>query len=650
MIIWRRLLSRRTQALTLVFFALVSTLSLFTPFFTQTVSALNADDVLKRAQAWSILNAVVDARGHMVDIISAQEADSCDFFNFGWANDIYVGHHVTGDPNDNGLSSNGASWHAMEGNATAAANALAAVGINGGCRGLLENVLGYTFAGGSNLIKPKNLTPTESIRAALLPDAFFGAKFGDESPGEALTYAMLYYDLTHVCGWQYRNPFVRGDTSQTAEGSRNREAERNGATGLNHDGGHYYTYTYENGTAGENTYFKSGGREDGIRVGSRSGIDGVDASNTGKIDCAGTTANNVGSKLKDFPKYAQAYANLLKPGGQFNPGTCGDKYPGDDAKATELRNACDAGFKNKDNLIFCSITYDRNARPELFDACMYGKTATGGGDVTTPAPGSETTDSTKNTTTCAIDGIGWLLCPILKFMASLADGAYSFIEQFLKVQPFLTTGDTAGIYQGWQVMRNFANVVFVIVFLIIIFSQVTSFGVSNYGIKKMLPRLIVAAVLVNISYWVCAIAIDLSNIAGSSLKSLFDALATNVGQSHNAAATGNEWTDLVLQILGGTVLVGTALFVGLSALVPVLGLALISVLFIFLILVIRQILIVLLVVISPLAFVAYLLPNTEPLFRQWRRLFQTLLLIYPIIGLIFGAAAMASVIIASGAN
>ena len=54
-----------------------------------------------------------------------------------------------------------------------------------------------------------------------------------------------------------------------------------------------------------------------------------------------------------------------------------------------------------------------------------------------------------------------------------------------------------------------------------IYSHITSFGISNYGIKKILPRLIIVAILVNISFYICAIAIDLSNIAGQAIQDMF---------------------------------------------------------------------------------------------------------------------------------
>jgi hypothetical protein len=133
----------------------------------------------------------------------------------------------------------------------------------------------------------------------------------------------------------------------------------------------------------------------------------------------------------------------------------------------------------------------------------------------------------ENGTTCAIDGVGWIICPIINFGANIMDRAYSFLEDtFLRtdIQIFQETNTQV----AWGYMRNIANVAFVIVFLIIIVSQVSSVGINNYNIKKMLPRLIVAAILVNISYFLTQLAVDISNITGSGIKSLFESVPTAV--------------------------------------------------------------------------------------------------------------------------
>ena len=254
----------------------------------------------------------------------------------------------------------------------------------------------------------------------------------------------------------------------------------------------------------------------------------------------------------------------------------------------------------------------------------------------------------ENASTCEVEGLGWIVCPILTFTAKLADGAYGIVSSLLEVQPLLTTGTSQPIYEAWSIMRNIANVAFVIAFMIIIFSQITSFGISNYGIKRMLPRLIVAAILVNISYWVCAIAIDVTNILGGSIKELFDSVgATFEVPDFDGIQPGATWADIMLIVLSA----GVAIYFTLSALIPILISVVAALVATLLILAIRQALIILLVVISPLAFVAFLLPNTQSLFSKWRNLFQTLLLMFPIIAAIFGASALASqVVTASSQN
>jgi hypothetical protein len=262
--------------------------------------------------------------------------------------------------------------------------------------------------------------------------------------------------------------------------------------------------------------------------------------------------------------------------------------------------------------------------------------------------------------TCKIDAIGWMLCPVMDLMSKIVDGAYGFVASLMEIAPITTDqSDSAkSMYAAWQIMRNFANVAFVIAFMAIIFSQMTSVGLSNYGIKKMLPRLIVAAILVNASYWICAIAVDISNILGASLNGMFKAGETAIPALNSESAaftigdgsTSAGWQGMVGAILVGGLVTGAILYVTLSALIPALLAALLTILTVFIVLTLRQALIILLIVVSPLAFVAYLLPNTESLFKKWYGLFKTLLLMYPIIAMIFGASALASAIVMASAG
>ncbi|MDB5179832.1 MAG: hypothetical protein JWN12_464 [Candidatus Saccharibacteria bacterium] len=257
------------------------------------------------------------------------------------------------------------------------------------------------------------------------------------------------------------------------------------------------------------------------------------------------------------------------------------------------------------------------------------------------------------TSTCAIDGIGWIICPVITFMASIADASFGFLaNSFLRTDPkVLDTSATNGTFTAWSAMRTIANVVFVIVFLIIIFSQLTSFGVSNYGVKKMLPRLIIAAILVNLSYFVSQLAVDISNILGFSIKDLFNGITTqittaNTSLTSDAINTGAGLTGIAAKVIA-LVVAGGAAYALLSTLIPILLAAVIALIMILFILIARQAIIILLIVISPLAFVAFLLPNTEKLFTQWRKMLTAMLLLFPIIALVYGASQLASKVLSS---
>lgn len=257
-------------------------------------------------------------------------------------------------------------------------------------------------------------------------------------------------------------------------------------------------------------------------------------------------------------------------------------------------------------------------------------------------------------------GIGWIVCPVTNFLSSAMDWLFQILTGFLTVRPAQTSSENA-LYRAWSVMRNFANIAFVIGFLIIIYSQLTSIGISNYGIKKILPRLIIAAILVNVSYWVCAIAIDISNILGYSLQDLFINLRNAI-----IGGEGNTWDVVSWKSIGGFILSGgtaaVALGVGVHALaastagpaiymlIPILVGVLMAVLVALLIMAARQAIITILVILAPLAFVAYLLPNTEKYFDKWRSLFMTMLLLFPVFSVLFGGAQLAGIAIIQNAD
>jgi len=259
---------------------------------------------------------------------------------------------------------------------------------------------------------------------------------------------------------------------------------------------------------------------------------------------------------------------------------------------------------------------------------------------------------------CQLGKMGWMLCPLIEGMDAMLGGLYGIIENnFLQINVEFYNMDEDGTYGAWQVFRNIANIVFVILFLIIIFSQVTSVGISNYGIKKMLPEIIMAAILINLSYFICQAMVDFSNIVGSQIKLLLESVITVPGANLSAAAETGSWIGTIVAVLGITVAgfaLATVLMGGIGAVLAGILLLLISgligTLVIFLLLIARQVGVIVFIVIAPLAFAARILPNTQNLFKKWWSAFVSLLVVYPACGLVLGAGTLAGRVMARAAN
>ena len=266
-------------------------------------------------------------------------------------------------------------------------------------------------------------------------------------------------------------------------------------------------------------------------------------------------------------------------------------------------------------------------------------------------PPSENSTSTS----CDVQGIGWFICPVSNWLADGIDFMYSALQQFLKTKPLETTNQNSGIYLAWVIMRNISNVAFIVAFLVIIYSQLTSVGISNYGVKKMIPRLVIAAVLVNLSFTICAILLDLSNIAGYAFQDAFMGIKNTISTVGENTSTWT-WSEVISTALSnGALAVGAITFTTelLPMLVPAATLAGLTLLLILLIMAARQALIIILIIISPLAFVCYLLPGTEKWFKKWRDSFLTMLVFFPAFSVVFGGAQLAGILIiqnASGPN
>lgn len=279
------------------------------------------------------------------------------------------------------------------------------------------------------------------------------------------------------------------------------------------------------------------------------------------------------------------------------------------------------------------------------------------GNTENSTEGNNSENHEPATCTSQIGAIGWLICPTTGLLAKGIDALYGLIQGLLDVKPLEMKGDSP-IYQVWSYMRNIANICFIIFLLVIIYSQITGYGINNYGVKKSLPRLIVTAMVVNFSFLFCAIAVDISNILGNGLKDLLAGIAESAISSGavDGSKTATGFYSLFNTVAaGGLGLALSFTFPGgplglLLALIPLIIGGIISVIVGLLVLGLRQALVIFLVSISPIAFVLYILPNTEKHFQKWKKTFSQMLFFYPMFSMLFGVSKLASMVLITSAT
>ena len=145
-------------------------------------------------------------------------------------------------------------------------------------------------------------------------------------------------------------------------------------------------------------------------------------------------------------------------------------------------------------------TEDGNVTPENND------NTEGAGETENEEDEEKTPDNNVNKCKNDLGDMGWLGCSVTEKTASAVDWLYERIEGILVIKP-VTMEDSSPIYQIWKYCLTLANIVFVIFLMVVIYSQLTGWGITNYGIKKALPKLIVVAILVNLSFLICSLAV-----------------------------------------------------------------------------------------------------------------------------------------------
>ncbi|OGZ17885.1 MAG: hypothetical protein A2V72_02930 [Candidatus Nealsonbacteria bacterium RBG_13_37_56] len=184
---------------------------------------------------------------------------------------------------------------------------------------------------------------------------------------------------------------------------------------------------------------------------------------------------------------------------------------------------------------------------------------------------------------------GFISLPYTK-AGSLADGGNPIIEA------------------GLNITKNFVNMGLVVVLVFI--ALAVTLRIEEYATQKTLVRLIIIALLVNFAPIICGLIVDASNIIMNYfLVGIREGISGILIDNSTAGLTGTltrPGSVTTFSLLAkGAVMIILNLFIGLAFL-------LLASVFVF-----RYIAIWILVILSPLAFIAWILPATKRLWEMW---------------------------------
>jgi len=192
---------------------------------------------------------------------------------------------------------------------------------------------------------------------------------------------------------------------------------------------------------------------------------------------------------------------------------------------------------------------------------------------------------------------------------------------------------------GWTLVRDVANLFFVVILLAIAIG--TILRIESYNFKRLLPKLLIMAILVNFSRLICGLMIDFAQVVMMTFAVAF----AHIGSS----ASGGERGSNVLKLLNidnimssraeqagegdtteDSLTISTVIMTGLLAVVLLL-VAIVVLLVMTAVIIMRIIMLWLLVVLSPLPFILSAFPQGQRYSQQWWQEFSKYVIIGPIL-------------------
>lgn len=248
----------------------------------------------------------------------------------------------------------------------------------------------------------------------------------------------------------------------------------------------------------------------------------------------------------------------------------------------------------------------------------------------------------------------WALCPVLDSASSISSALIGLFEDQLSFRVQDLGNGSSQVQTSWALMRDIASSLLVIIMLIMILSQAISIGPFDaYTIKKLLPKIVIAVIFMQISWSVFSWIVELFDDVGHGLANLMYLPFGGQSQMDIWHLLGNAHlgTFTLTTFDWAAIAVGSFLVKGfLFAMLGTATIAIFSLLAGLFTLVFRKILIIMLLILSPLALVAWILPGTASYWKMWRENFVKALSMFPIAVAIIAAGRIFATVAGSQDN
>jgi len=226
-----------------------------------------------------------------------------------------------------------------------------------------------------------------------------------------------------------------------------------------------------------------------------------------------------------------------------------------------------------------------------------------------PAQANWASDVVGGIISLIISALGLILILVIKGLLIIAS-----YQEFI---------GSPAVTQGWVIVRDFSNMFFVVVLLVIAFA--TILHIEEYNYKKWLPKLILMAILINFSKTICGLLIDVAQIVMLTFVNAFKDIAggnfiemlgiKEIVTLSEANPEMSAWTVVGAYVLGLIYMI----------------IALVVITTMMMILAMRLVMIWIYVVLSPLAYLLSAFPGGAKYASKWWQDFISNLIVGPVL-------------------